>query len=114
MVGGLIPVLVHMDVKTCQNGCVSLSVYTNVRKFQSIFCVLESLPVPTITILNGTTLGAGMELALSCDFRVADSAFCKQIGLPEVKIGVLPGSSNISSNALPVTMLLLYCCYVTN
>jgi enoyl-CoA hydratase/carnithine racemase len=67
-----------------------LSLYTNARQFQSVLCLLESLPVPTVAILNGVTLGGGLELALACDFRVADSA-CKQIGLPEVTIGVLPG-----------------------
>ena len=46
--------------------------------------------MPTIALLNGTTLGGGLELALACDFRIADEQ-CKQIGLPEVKIGVLPG-----------------------
>ena len=63
----------------------------NVRMIQNLFCALESLPVPTVAILNGTTLGAGLELALSCDFRIADSAAAKQIGLPEVQLGVLPG-----------------------
>ena len=62
-----------------------------VRRIQNMFCALECLPVPTIAILNGITLGGGLELALSCDFRIADSAHCKQIGLPEVKIGVIPG-----------------------
>ena len=61
------------------------------QNIQGIFCALESLSVPTIAILNGTTLGAGLELALSCDFRIADLIHCKQIGLPEVKLGVLPG-----------------------
>ena len=41
--------------------------------------------------MNGTTLGAGFELALSCDFRVIDQEHGKQVGQPEVKIGVLPG-----------------------
>ena len=54
-------------------------------------CVLEALPVPTVCILNGATLGGGLELALACDYRVADIAKCTQIGLPEVKLGLLPG-----------------------
>ena len=56
-----------------------------------MFCVLESLPVPTVALLNGITLGGGLELALACDYRIADPEKCKQIGLPEVKIGVIPG-----------------------
>lgn len=47
--------------------------------------------MPTICILNGATLGGGLELALACDYRIADATKCKQIGLPEVKLGLLPG-----------------------
>ena len=50
--------------------------------------------MPTVAILNGTTLGGGLELSLACDYRIADEA-CTQIGLPEVKIGVLPGLYNM-------------------
>lgn len=46
--------------------------------------------MPTVAVLNGIALGGGLEIALACDYRVADQT-CKQIGLPEVKIGVLPG-----------------------
>ena len=59
-------------------------------KLAHILCALESLSVPTIAVLNGTTLGGGLELSLACDYRVADQS-CTQIGFPEVKIGVLPG-----------------------
>lgn len=67
------------------------SAYERTRLLQDLLCSLEALPVPTVAILNGTTLGGGLELAMACDFRIADSAFCQQIGLPEVKIGVLAG-----------------------
>lgn len=54
-------------------------------------CALETLSIPTVAVINGTILGGGLELALSCDYRVADRKHCQQLGLPEVKIGVLPG-----------------------
>lgn len=54
-------------------------------------CALETLSIPTVAVINGTILGGGLELALSCDYRVADRKHCRQLGLPEVKIGVLPG-----------------------
>ncbi len=69
------------------------SAYRDIRMLQNIFCSLESLSVPTVAVMNGIALGGGLELALACDFRIADSIHCKQIGLPEVKIGVLPGES---------------------
>lgn len=59
--------------------------------------MLETISVPTITIISGTVLGAGLELVMSCDYRVINSSLGKQIGLPEVKIGVLPGKIFIMS-----------------
>jgi len=50
---------------------------------------IEELPVPTVTALNGEALGGGCEIALSTDYRVmAEGA---KIGLPETKLGILPG-----------------------
>ena len=51
---------------------------------------LENAPVPVIAAIHGTALGGGLEVALSCHYRVAvPSAKC---GLPEVKLGLLPGA----------------------
>ncbi|QIZ78206.1 fatty acid oxidation complex subunit alpha FadB [Ferrimonas lipolytica] len=55
----------------------------------SIFNKLEDLPVPTIAAVNGFALGGGCEAILACDLRVADTT--AQIGLPEVKLGLIPG-----------------------
>jgi 2-oxoglutaroyl-CoA hydrolase len=50
----------------------------------------ERCPKPVIARLRGYCLGVGLELALACDFRVAaDDA---QLGLPEVGLGMIPGS----------------------
>ena len=70
---------------------IFLRAFADVRQLQNVFCMLEALPVPTVALLNGITLGGGLELALACDYRIADPEKCKQIGLPEVKIGVIPG-----------------------
>ncbi|MGG0177213.1 enoyl-CoA hydratase/isomerase family protein [Gottfriedia acidiceleris] len=45
---------------------------------------------PTIAVLNGYTLGGGCELALTCDLRIAEEHAL--IGVPEVKLGLLPGA----------------------
>ncbi len=47
--------------------------------------------VPTIAVIDGACLGGGLELALACDLRVATLADHTQLGLPEVKLGLLPG-----------------------
>jgi 2-oxoglutaroyl-CoA hydrolase len=50
----------------------------------------ERCPVPVIAKLRGYCFGVGLELALACDFRIA--ADDVEIGLPEVTIGMIPGS----------------------
>jgi len=60
------------------------------RKGQEIlFNLVENLSKPVIAAVNGFALGGGLELAMSCHFRVAsDNA---KMGLPEVSLGVIPG-----------------------
>ncbi len=51
----------------------------------------ESTPKVVVAAINGHCLGGGLEIALCCDFRVASDASYK-IGLPEVTLGLLPGT----------------------
>ncbi len=48
------------------------------------------MPKPVVAALHGTALGGGFEVALACHFRVA--AATARVGLPEVKLGLLPGA----------------------
>ncbi len=58
-------------------------------KIHELFSKLEDLSCPTVACINGEALGGGLEVCLACDFRVmADNG---KIGLPEVKLGILPG-----------------------
>lgn len=54
-------------------------------------CRLEQTPKLVIAALNGHTVGGGLEVALACDIRIARKDGGK-IGLPEVNLGVLPGT----------------------
>jgi 3-hydroxyacyl-CoA dehydrogenase / enoyl-CoA hydratase / 3-hydroxybutyryl-CoA epimerase / enoyl-CoA isomerase len=55
----------------------------------AIFCDIEDLPYPSLTVINGTALGGGFEMALSTDYRImSDKAV---VGLPEIKLGICPG-----------------------
>ena len=51
---------------------------------------LDAFAKPTVAAIHGTALGGGLELALGCSYRVAVKD--AQVGLPEVKLGVLPGA----------------------
>lgn len=52
---------------------------------------LAALPVPKVAAIHGPALGGGLELALACDGRVASIDPRTKLGLPEVKLGLLPG-----------------------
>ena len=58
---------------------------------QGLWNRIEKLPMPTCVAINGDCLGGGFELALACTYRVAADDGSINIGLPEVKIGILPG-----------------------
>ncbi|MGH9749575.1 MAG: 3-hydroxyacyl-CoA dehydrogenase NAD-binding domain-containing protein [Candidatus Polarisedimenticolia bacterium] len=61
------------------------------RKGHRLFDLLERMPFPVVAAINGTCLGGGTELALACHFRVAADDPRTEIGLPEVRLGILPG-----------------------
>src|SRR5687768_16830213 len=52
---------------------------------------LEALPFPTCAAIDGAALGGGLEVALACDYRVCGTNPKVQLGLPEVKLGLIPG-----------------------
>jgi enoyl-CoA hydratase len=61
-----------------------------VRRMRSLFERLESASLLTLVEIGGAALGGGMELALACDVRVA--AADAKLGLPEVRLGLVPGA----------------------
>jgi 3-hydroxyacyl-CoA dehydrogenase/enoyl-CoA hydratase/3-hydroxybutyryl-CoA epimerase len=61
------------------------------RQGHDLFSRIEHLPMPTVAAINGDCLGGGLELALACKYRIAANDGSIKIGLPEVKLGILPG-----------------------
>ena len=51
---------------------------------------IEAFPKPVVAAIHGTALGGGLEVALGCHYRLALAS--AQFGLPEVKLGILPGA----------------------
>ncbi|MDE2942949.1 MAG: 3-hydroxyacyl-CoA dehydrogenase NAD-binding domain-containing protein [Gemmatimonadota bacterium] len=58
---------------------------------QRIFSRLGRLGIPKIAAIRGACLGGGTELALACDWRLAADTPATTIGLPEIKLGLIPG-----------------------
>ena len=61
-----------------------------IKRGQTLFSRIESLPCPTVALIEGFCMGGGTELALACDYRVALDDTGTRIGLPEVKLGIHP------------------------
>jgi 3-hydroxyacyl-CoA dehydrogenase/enoyl-CoA hydratase/3-hydroxybutyryl-CoA epimerase len=56
-----------------------------------LFAAWEALPFPTVAAIRGTCLGGGTEIALASTYRVASDGAATRMGLPEVRLGILPG-----------------------
>jgi enoyl-CoA hydratase len=67
----------------------SLSGVQSSRAGQDAFRQIETMPKPVIAAVNGFALGGGLELALACHIRIASEN--AKLGLPEVKLGIIPG-----------------------
>ena len=65
-----------------------------VRDAQQVFVDLENLKYPSVCAINGYALGGGFEFGLACTYRVASTK--AKVGLPEVKLGLLPGFGGTS------------------
>ncbi|TDL80746.1 enoyl-CoA hydratase-related protein [Peribacillus frigoritolerans] len=62
----------------------------NLYKIGEVFTKIDALPQPTIAAINGYAFGGGMELALSCDFRLIAEG--TSVGLTETGLGIIPGA----------------------
>lgn len=76
------------SLTTYQAEAESDSLALGIRQAQGVFDKVEAIPQPTIAAMNGYAVGAGLQLALACDFRIAVRG--AKLGLSDVKIGIVP------------------------
>jgi enoyl-CoA hydratase len=79
---------VRADIKELKEN-TPLSAKAVARQGQELFSFIERLGKPVVAAINGFCLGGGLELAAACTFRTASRNAL--MGLPEVKLGVIPG-----------------------
>lgn len=65
---------------------------TLARQGQQIMSEINALPIPVIAAIHGACLGGGLEMALACHQRICTDDAKTVLGLPEVQLGLLPGS----------------------
>ena len=71
-------------------------VFTRIEQVKKNFRTIETLGKPVVTLLNGTALGGGWELALTGHHRIAIDDKRILLGMPEVTLGLLPGASGVT------------------
>jgi 3-hydroxyacyl-CoA dehydrogenase/enoyl-CoA hydratase/3-hydroxybutyryl-CoA epimerase/3-hydroxyacyl-CoA dehydrogenase/enoyl-CoA hydratase/3-hydroxybutyryl-CoA epimerase/enoyl-CoA isomerase len=62
-----------------------------VQRGHALVAAVEALPYPTVAAIDGPALGGGLELAMGFDYRIASTGPKTELGLPEVKVGLIPG-----------------------
>jgi 3-hydroxyacyl-CoA dehydrogenase / enoyl-CoA hydratase / 3-hydroxybutyryl-CoA epimerase len=79
------------DIREFQNFDTEEKIKDVVRQTLELFDRIDRLPVTVVAAIHGYCLGGGLELALACDWRVADREEATRLGFPEVKLGIFPG-----------------------
>jgi 3-hydroxyacyl-CoA dehydrogenase/enoyl-CoA hydratase/3-hydroxybutyryl-CoA epimerase len=80
------------DIGMIQHVKTEDDAYRMSRELQRVLQKIEALPKPVIAAINGPCLGGGLEVAMSCHYRIATTSPKTVLGLPEVKLGLLPGA----------------------
>lgn len=76
-------------IAACENAQQAQSL---AEQGQNVMAEIEALPVTVVAAIHGACLGGGLELALACHRRVCTLDDKTRLGLPEVQLGLLPGS----------------------
>jgi len=83
--------LAGADIGMIQTVTSEDDAYQISRELQTILLKFENLSSPVIAAIHGPCLGGGLEVAMACHYRIATTSPKTVLGLPEVKLGLLPG-----------------------
>lgn len=83
--------LAGADVKSLSKIESAVEASQIIENGQTLFQRIEWLSMPTIAVIHGPCLGGGLELALACKYRIARDNSSTKIGVPEIKLGLIPG-----------------------
>jgi 3-hydroxyacyl-CoA dehydrogenase / enoyl-CoA hydratase / 3-hydroxybutyryl-CoA epimerase len=80
-----------LDLHLLREDAPPAVVQTVIQQGQTVMSRIAALQIPTVAAIHGAAVGGGYELCLACDYRIASPDHATKIGLPETKIGLLPG-----------------------
>lgn len=83
--------VVGADIDQLANIKTAEQAFELVEDLKASLRKLEKSGKPVVAAMTGTALGGGLELALACHYRIAIDSPKTKLGLPEVKLGLLPG-----------------------
>ena len=79
------------DIREFEQQTNQTAAKLGIQQAHALFTQLEQLPCPTVASIHGFCLGGGLELALACDYRVAQDGDSTRIVFPEIQLGIFPG-----------------------
>jgi len=83
--------VVGADVREFEDVTNPQDAADSIREVHALFNRIEALPFPMVVTIEGYCLGGGLELALSCHYRIAKNTEGTRLGFPEVRLGIYPG-----------------------
>ncbi|RLW68478.1 MAG: crotonase [gamma proteobacterium symbiont of Stewartia floridana] len=100
------------DVNSFRSGMRQREAEEHIHGVHELFARIESLDFPTLAMIHGFCLGGGLELALSCNIRIAQDDPSTRLAFPEVRLGIFPGYGGTVRSirrvgALPAMQMML-------
>ncbi len=79
------------DIREFDNLKTEEEVEQVIKTVTALFDRVEKMPIPVVAAIHGFCLGGGLEFSLACHYRIADREDGTRLGMPEVKLGIIPG-----------------------